>query len=427
MLLGFGLRTEWMAAWTLAAVVAAGCGDDPALGGGNATEDTGGDTDSETEGSASVVEERVAAFVTARCEQMAECGCAGASDVDACVETSDAIWASRLLAGEQRGLVLDEACLVDNLVALETAACRWPSTVYAGEHLCERYCGVFHGDRPAGASCDGYDAVVSDCAAGLMCSAGVCVEPCGPLTGLSVGQYCVAEGSGPFEDCTEAAYCDWQTTTCQTYATAGESCQSINCGPGLGCDWQTQICVSAPTEGESCLAVPCADSLQCSYENDGTARCRARGLAGESCTNVACAEGLVCNGVTCEGPPGPGQPCPSGQCSDGAVCDWDINLCRARPSLGESCLFGQCADDLWCDSGTDPAGVCVSRKLNGEACTGHSQCADAYCPRGYCEARPAEGEDCTNLFICEPGLVCDGETCRSTDYRGPAACVYDGW
>ena len=90
-------------------------------------------------------------------------------------------------------------------------------------------------------------------------------------------------------------------------------------------------------------------------------------------------------------------------------------------------MFGVCADGLWCDTGTDPVGICSIVNANGEACTGHTQCESGNCPRGFCEARPGLGEDCENVGICEKGLVCNGLTCQPTDYRGPAACVYDGW
>ncbi len=414
----------------LAAVASsvAGCGDDVDLGGsgGGDTAGTGGDTD--TEGEPQGLDDRVVDFVATRCAQMAECDCAGAGNVDACVTESEAVWTSRMLVGEQRGLTLDEACLEDNLVALETAECRWPSTVYAGEHLCDRYCSVFFGEAQLGAACEAYDSVVSDCAPGLMCSNGTCVDPCTPLTGLSVGSYCRTEFGADFDDCTEGSFCDWQTQTCQPLAQLGQPCDFEQCAPGLWCDWNSATCRTAAAEGAPCdSSNQCADGLWCNWADDGAQRCRAPAKLGEQCQDIGCEEGLACDGFTCVNPPPAGLACVQGQCDDSAVCDWDTNTCRARPTQGASCLFGVCADELWCDTGTDPLGVCVTVNANGEACTGHTQCGSGFCPRGFCEARPGLDEDCENVGICERGLVCNGLTCQPTDYRGPAACVYDGW
>lgn len=424
---GLSARVRTLLVATVALGMSA-CGDDVDIGGsgGEQTDgSSGGETD--TEGEPNELDPRITNFVASRCDQMSTCDCTESSDVDACVDESEAVWKSRMIAGQERGLTLDEACLDDNLVALETAECRWPSTVYAGEHLCDRYCSVFYGSKAAGQPCEAYDSVVSDCAPGLMCNNGACIDPCVPLTGLSIGSYCRSDMGGDFDDCTEGAFCDWETSTCQPYATLGQACDFEQCGPNLWCNWETQVCQQAASEGSSCEFTECVQGLQCRWAPDGARRCVAPALVGESCQDVNCAEGLACDGFTCINPPGPGLACAQGMCSDDAVCDWDINMCRARPTLGASCLFGVCADGLWCDTSTDPVGICSGVSENGLACTGHAQCESAYCPRGFCEARPGLDEDCENVFICEKGLVCNGLTCQPTDYRGPAACVYDGW
>lgn len=407
----------------------AGCGEDPALGGGpgEGTESSGGESGST--GAPESIDAQIEAFIAMRCDRASACDCAGTVGSDDCMEADTAAWEARIAAAEARGLTRDDACVAANLATLETAACRWPSAVLQdGAHLCTQYCAVYHGTAAEGAPCEAYDALVSDCAQGLLCDAGTCVDPCSRLTGLPLGQLCGAEISGPFEDCATGGYCDWQALSCIAYAQQGESCDGRTCDSELFCDWNTNTCIAAGGVGDGCgKSGYCQEDLFCDY-NSAAPTCRARAVAGQSCNSVPCAGDLVCGeGSVCAEAPPAGQPCLSGRCEEGALCDWNANLCISPPVVGAACPFGECESGAWCDTAMVPEGVCSSLVSNGEACTGHGQCESGYCPRGFCEARPGDGEDCSALFICARGLVCNGATCQPTSARGPAACVYPAW
>lgn len=411
----------------LLGVAIAGCGGDEALGAG-AGDDEGSSSDGATTGEPLTVDAAIEAFVATRCERAAACDCAGVVGTEACVEADTAAWEARVAAGEERGLTRDAACMNDNLAALEDAACRWPSVALVdGQHLCSTFCALYFGERQAGEACEAYDALVSDCAQGLLCDAGVCADPCGVLTGLPIGQTCGTEMVGAYEECTEGSFCDWTSSACRATASLGDDCSNVACDDTLWCNWETNRCATVAGLGESCATDGrCQDDLYCDYAS-GTPTCQTLRLEGESCASVPCAEGLSCNGVVCLAPAPAGQPCAGGLCAEGALCNWDVDVCEGAPGIGAACLFGECGSEAFCDTSTDPNGICAAIQADGQACTGHAQCDSGYCPRGYCEARPAEGEDCSVLQICARGLVCNGTTCQPTSYRGPAACVYPGW
>lgn len=426
MLLGLRGVGRWIAiAWVLGA---SACGGDEALGAGGEGDDDTSSGDDEGTGDPAGIDAQIEAFVATRCEQASACDCAGTFGSDDCVEAGTAVWEARIAAAGDRELTRDEACLAANLATLETAGCRWPSAVLAGgAHLCSEFCAVWHGDKAMGEACEAYDPLVSDCAQGLLCDAGTCVDPCTRLTGLPLGDTCSAEQSGEFEDCATGSWCDYDTRACVPFAQESESCTGNACAESLFCDWQSNTCKSAGAAGDPCADSYCQDDLYCDWSATNPT-CRARGLAGQSCASVPCADGFVCGDASvCVEPPPAGQPCASGACAEGALCDWEVNACVALPVVGQPCPYGECGSGAWCDASVAPDTVCASLVANGEACTGHSQCESGYCPRGFCEARPSEGEDCSVLFICERGLVCNGSTCQPTSFRGPAACVYPGW
>jgi hypothetical protein len=366
---------------------------------------------------------------TTICAAQSECTCAGA---DECSSSASDTWRARAVAGHDRGLVYDDACVAAIGDAVDAAACDEAESGVA--HPCHEYCAVFHGERGIDETCERFDALVSDCEQGLLCEAGRCVEACSILSGLQPGQPC--RDPDTFQElgtCAEGLFCD-DAGRCAVPPPVGSACEEYPdpCGPDAWCHWETQMCTALPREGESCDESPdCAQGLACRYSDDyGSSRCVAPGEAGDDCRDRPCGEGLWCdNSDVCRSPGELGESCDDFNCREGLVCNPDLGWqCDEPPAVGQSCDQGVCAEGAWCDFMTDPAApTCVAAAANGEACMGHSRCTSGYCPVGYCVARPAEGEDCSELFICASGLACDGSTCRASITAGPAVCVYEGW
>ena len=389
-----------------------------------------GDTDTDTETAPSGVEETVAALAETQCMFVEACACGNAladpaMNGDDCELSIATRWQTRLDEGAARELTLDADCLTTTLARMNEQSCRWPASNIG--HVCESFCAVYYGDRALGSTCTASDALVSDCASGLTCSGGTCVEPCGVLTGLRLGETCrSAETNVEFDDCAPGLRCDWDARTCLSAAQIGDSCDN-GCSVGLWCDWESNRCREPADEGSSCGEIPCRDGLSCDWQADV---CRPLAQSGESCDSLQCAAGLSCDSSqTCGSLPIAGESCPQGLCSDEAVCDWTVGSCVGRPLVGSRCVVGECAEQLWCDSSDpqEPDGPCTERLARAEACSGHQQCETGYCPAGYCLDKPLLGEGCAGAMVCGQGLVCDGVSCIETRTRGPAACVYNGW
>jgi hypothetical protein len=175
------------------------------------------------------------------------------------------------------GLSYDGSCPAKKVEEIEALACKtWlpePSP-----NVCVPPCYAWHGSLSAGAQCsvEASSAELaisfSNCAQGLECFSGVCVNPC-ELGGLPK---------------------------------LGEPCPDLVCDAGLTCD-QTQVCVAQaalPGPGEACLDGLC-DPDQA----------------------VCIADANVCGQL-----PPLGQPCVEGQCERGAYCGPD-NVCLASPAI----------------------------------------------------------------------------------------------
>jgi hypothetical protein len=394
------------------------------------------------------------ALIDLHCDRATTCGCAFAlGEEGACTGELEARWKARLSEAQRRDLRYDAACFATLTAQIEQQRCYWPG---GDVPLCESYCSPFHGDRAEGEDCQGDDALVSDCAQGLVCAEGTCTSPCAAINGRLAGERCANEMVGGYDDCspglycgysgqcevapTEGApcpsgecgpdlYCDWQTNTCVTASGVGETCFEVPCMDGLYCDWQTDACRVPPGEGEPCFDSPCQPGLYCEWTGKGeTGTCRAYAAEGEDCSQLPCDDELWCNEANrCVTAPVEGQPCLFGYlCAEEIVCNLE-GLCVAPPTEGQPCASGTCDDDSWCDSSTDPAGICAARKANDEMCSGHDQCQSSYCPNGFCWALPLDGDACDGSGVCGGGLVCNGTTCEPTVTRGPAACTYLGW
>lgn len=362
------------------------------------------------------------------CDAEAACSCASSNE---CASAEADAWRARAIAGRDLGLAYDAECVTAIGDAVDATACDEAPTGPA--HPCHDYCAVFHGEREIGEHCDRFDELVSDCAQGLMCEAGRCVEPCSVLSGLPPGQRCRdPETFQELGTCADGLFCD-DAGRCAVPPPLGTACIEYEdlCGPDAWCSWETRICTGLPGEGESCDESPrCAQGLACRWADDyGSSRCVALGEAGDDCQDRPCGDGLWCDGDVCRPPGELGESCDSFNCREGLVCDPDLGYrCSEPPGVGATCDQGVCADGTWCDFNTDPTTpTCVAAAANGEACTGHPRCTSGYCPAGYCVARPEAGEDCSELFICASGLACDGSICRVSASAGPAVCVYEGW
>jgi hypothetical protein len=369
------------------------------------------------------------ALIDLHCSSATACGCAWAVvEEDACVPELETRWKARLSEAQRRELRYDAECFASLSAQIDQWRCYWPG---GDIPLCDGFCAPFHGDRAEGDDCEGDDALVSDCAQGLVCREGTCTAPCAALDGRQQGEVCGNELQGNYDDCAAGLWCSW-SGICEVAPAAGDPCFEGNCGDELYCDWNTSTCVARPGEGELCWDTPCADGLYCDWQTKAEPPyCRRFAQEGEPCDQRECADELWCiDGLRCVAAPEEGEPCLFGSvCADGIVCQLESGLCVAPPEEGQPCVENTCASGSWCDTAMDPTGVgiCAPRLANDEMCSGHRQCQSGYCPNGFCWPVPLEGEGCEGAGLCAGGLVCNGTTCEPTLTRAPAACIYPGW
>jgi hypothetical protein len=183
------------------------------------------------------------------------------------------------------GLAYDGTCPAQELEYIESLACR--GAIPSGPDICVPPCNVWHGGQQAGFACQVLASSPelglgwSNCAQGLNCVAGLCVNPC--------------QGGG------------------QILPQIGQPCPQGICAAGAMCD-ETMTCVAAtplPTAGQPCLDGAC---------NPDVAVC-------------------VQAANTCAALPTTGQPCVEGQCDANSMCNID-SLCVARPALACFLLGG---------------------------------------------------------------------------------------
>ncbi|MEM7153991.1 MAG: hypothetical protein AAF799_14165 [Myxococcota bacterium] len=368
-------------------------------------------------------------LIANHCTTVETCRCEGDLVATRCDEDLTDRWNTRIRAGEERELQYDAECFDQLTADVDRYGCAYSG----GESpLCGRFCAVYHGDKQLGSSCEGVDSLVSDCAQGLVCSEGTCVDPCAVLGGRLLDEPCRdPSGGSVYDDCAAGLFCDRDLFPCQPLAELGQPCRSTNgaCADGLSCNWDSDVCVTAAAAGESCDNVECAQGLDCDWINDSRI-CVVEALEGEDCSQARCAGDLYCNDFNfCQDAPGLDELCLFGNiCAFGLACDVPINRCVALPEADQPCLDNRCAAGSWClSSADDPDGTCIAPALNGEMCSGHSQCESGYCPNGFCWPRSGAGESCAEGELCAPGLVCNGQTCEGSLTRAPAVCSYPGW
>ncbi len=364
-------------------------------------------------------------LVQQRCEASERCDCTPTAAQGGCASALRDDWRARLVAGAQRGLSYDAGCVDTIAAAIEAHGCQWPAIE---ANPCQDFCQLFHGERALGERCDGFDMLVSDCAQGLLCERGRCVEPCTRLAGLPEGASCRdGPGGQQLDRCAEGLLCDYERARCVQPATLGASCESLQCDEALWCDYGTHLCLPRGTVGERCEVAPCAQGLACGYTPpDYIGECVPEPREGDSCADVGCASGLWCDGESiCRARADAGEPCDARPCRDGLVCDAALR-CGEPPPAGQPCAEGECERGAYCDFSGDIA-MCLAGAAVAEPCSGHRQCASGYCPAGYCEHPPQLGESCERTLVCALGTSCDGSVCRASVTHGPAVCVYEAW
>ncbi|MFO7564161.1 MAG: hypothetical protein R6X02_16060 [Enhygromyxa sp.] len=253
-------------------------------------------------------EELPDATAEALCELLFGCSCDNPNYADeaACVDTRRTTASEEQLAAQAAGLIYDEQCAGDLLALAEGQGCAPQVTL-----SCDSFCAVYHGQQGADEPCTmpvEDQPTWSDCAPGLWCVAGTCVDACGnDEAGLGLGEMCRDDEGQSLGSCAEGLWCELESGTCIALPDVGEPCYGGEvCGPGAICDWSGDeaVCVPIPGQGEACTYA-CDAGLYCTGVDGGEGICEALPGEGQPCTAAGlCAEGHACNEESvCEGLP----------------------------------------------------------------------------------------------------------------------------
>lgn len=238
------------------------------------------------------------------CDAVIACSCEypNGAQLDHCVAQLEVGGTSLAELNRVEGLKFDGECAQKEVDAVGSLGCE--VLVFDPDADCKRPCKVWHGPEGKGATCtsvNGYD----NCKQGLVCGAGVCVDPCAEPDLPKVGEAC-----SPQYGCDEGAFCDSRTTPL------------------------FPICVALPGEGAACAMTDFGQ---------------------------ACAEDLYCDVMdnVCVAPPGLNEECPDGTCAADLFCDFAMNppICAELPGLGEMCDVGICQAPYLCE-----ANVCIKQR-----------------------------------------------------------------
>ena len=232
-----------------------------------------------------------------------------------------------------------------------------------------------------------------ECADGMVCVEGVCVEPCEPD--------CTDKLCTDDDGCGTACGCADELLCCDDGSCAAE------CGGACEPDCADKLC----TDDDGCgVACGCTDELLCC--DDGACAAECGGACEPDC------EGKICGDDGC------GSSC--GDCADGEFCI--MNLCMAPPagSCADSCGAqsgnGECfCDDLCIEYGDCCADICELCVGVVAQCVDLSQCGDDVCDEEL-------GEDCGNCAdcACPDGDVCAGGLCCTPTCDESWECGDDG-
>jgi len=261
----------------------------------------------------------------------------------------------------------------------------------------------------------------AQCGAGSYCNAaGACVaqkaqgSACNLATDCRVSGSCRACVTG---NCVDGYCCN---TAC------GSQCQACDVSGALG----SCVTVTGAVHG-SRTACPGSGACAASCNGVDATSCKYAG-ASVACGTTSCASGVQTNVGTCNG---------SGTCNQGTT------PCGNYACGGATCKTS-CALDSDCANTTSlycAGGACVSKKPNGDACTGANACTSGNCVSGVCcdtactgaglscnlagsvgKCAKTNGTACTLGTECGSGQCVDGVCCNSSCGGQCQACNVTG-
>lgn len=237
---------------------------------GEGDEETGGLPESEW----------VAEYATATC-QLAHVECECSDPLTPSLDECLGFYTQMLeMGGEEAlaaGLVYDETCAAEAVAWKEQFGCgAWADLQGTDCSVCSTPMGVYHGDLGLGAPCVTYGHF-SDCASGLFCPFGVCVELCGSSEppSLDEGETCIDADYNLLGLCDSTAKlrCDVAMGVCVPVPAIGEACPDGYCEYGTHCG-PSDICIESPADGEPCPDGECAAfGSACEVQDQGPAIC----------------------------------------------------------------------------------------------------------------------------------------------------------
>lgn len=231
------------------------------------------------------------------CERPFRCTCGGARAYSSIDECKEYLGLSMARLHELEGqLTYDAECMGRYVEFLDELGC---SPVLAEPASCQRPCLLMYGEAREDEPCEMFNNQwVSDCAQGLLCVSGRCVDVC-PVLPVD-GEPCESFS------CAEGHYCEPTTEVCAILPEPGEECARGMCAGSAVCEWDdpadptsTRRCV-APRE----LGAPCTAYEQCASGYCPAGACAPLPLEGESCAGTeVCAPALECRGEVCVAAP----------------------------------------------------------------------------------------------------------------------------
>jgi hypothetical protein len=231
------------------------------------------------------------------CGPMFECGCPPDStfydSASTCRDVTKTLADQVRQVASLENLTWDPSCLGATLDIIDDAGCGAAFDLPDDDETCRRPCHYLYGSKAEGSECSWVGDRASECAQGLECAGGVCLDPCGDGTPGLAGE--------------------------------GDPCLSNTCGSGLTCDWENDRCVKLPQAGSPCPLGACVEGAFCELEdpNDPMTQmvCKSPYAFGEACRGHSQCETGYCPAGFCDELPGEGESCMgTGVCAPGFDC-----------------------------------------------------------------------------------------------------------
>ena len=239
---------------------------------------------------------RAQEHAAAYCDWVFSCNCSvfEYSDRGECLLVEQGLSEVYFDAGDYAGRTFDADCYAEELEFINDLSCD-PQEAYGGTEECS-VCKMYFGPVGEGEACD-EAAVWDDCAKGLYCRDGLCVNPC---PDLEEGDRCIDEHT--VLPCPAGLECSFVTETCEKLAGLGDPCETASCGEGV-CDYiDTMTCVEGAGEGEPCVP-DCAEGLWCDFTDPANnGECKAPLPGGSDCSAGQLCESF-CDGEVCVAQP----------------------------------------------------------------------------------------------------------------------------